>query len=521
MKVLVVRSPTLINNFTTAVSPALPIGLAYIVGAIKDLVDVEVIDPVSEKPLISDVTPFTNGTSIMGLTPQETIEKIKCKPDVFMLSTMFSLEWPVARCLINLIKETFPKCIIIGGGEHITALPEFSLKASNLDICVLGEGEVTARELIQRILDDYKIPLDVPGTFVKHPTTKSIINNDKRKRVKQVDEFKYPAWEYFNVQGFLDRGAGQMGSGSGKEGLRALPFIASRGCPYECTFCSNPSMWGKLWKVRTSQDVLNEWKFYIEKYQVNHFDSADLTAIVKKSWIVEFCKLLIKENLKVTWGLPTGTRSEALDYEVLDLLKKSGCNDIDYAPESGSDFILKVIKKKINKKNMLKSMKFCYQLGINSKANIILGFNEEKRLHVLETYVFITKMAFSGINDVIVTNLTPYPGSAIFDRLMGENKITLDDDYFFSLSAQGSLDIMPCYSKYYSKTELYLFKMGGFILFYLSSFLLRPHRLWILIRDLIKGEGTTRLSMGLISIFKRWKNRISINSRTSHKLLQS
>ena len=505
MQVLAIRSPCIINNFTTVVSPALPIGLAYVVAAIKDLVDIEAIDPIAQKPLISDVTPFTEGTSILGLSPEETIKMVKNKPDVCLLSTMFSLEWPAAQKLINLIKDTFPDCIFIGGGEHITAMPEYSLESSSLDICVLGEGEAVIRDLIERMIAGEKVPLDIPGTVVKHPQTQEIVKNGKQKRIKQVHEIKSPAWEYFDVYGFLDVFAGQMGNGV-KE-LRAMPFVDSRGCPYECTFCSNPSMWGKLWKPRPPQEVIDEWKFLIKEYRANHFDSCDLTAIVQKKWIVEFCTLLIKENLPVTWGLPSGTRSEALDFEVLTLLKQAGCNDLDYAPESGSNHILKVIKKKINKDKMVESINICYKVGINSKANIIFGFPEEKRRHIFDTYYFMLRLAWAGVNDVIVTNFSPYPGSAIFKRLRQEGKITIDEKYFEDLAAQGSIDVGTCHSEYYTKTELYLFKMGGFSLFYISSLLMRPRRLYIFIRDLVTGVGTTRVSIGLINIFSRWKLR--------------
>ena len=267
-------------------------------------------------------------------------------------------------------------------------------------------------------------------------------------------------------------------------------------------------MWGVQWKARPPQDVLNEMKMWIEKYRINHFDFCDLTAIVKKSWIVDFCQLLIKENLGITWGLPSGTRSEALDYEVLQLLGKSGCNDLDYAPENGSEYILKIMKKRINKEKMLESMRDCARAGIKTKANIIFGYPEEKRKHVLETFVFIIKMAKAGIDDIIVTSLSAYPGSPLFTQLLDEGVITMDEQYFLNLSSQGSLNVSPCYSKHYSKKEQYFYKMSGFAVFYLASLLFRPKRIYILIRDLLTRQGTTRLSMGLINISRRWLDRL-------------
>jgi radical SAM superfamily enzyme YgiQ (UPF0313 family) len=234
MQVLAIRSPSIINNLATTISPALPIGLAYVVAAIKDLVDIEVIDPIAEKPFISELTPFKNGTSILGLTPEETLERIQHNPDVCLISSMFSMEWPITQGLINQIKEKYPKCIIIGGGEHFNATAEYSLRHSHLDICVLGEGEASLREFVERMIKEKKMPIDA----------------------RQLHEIRWPAWEYFNVNGFLDSGVSN--TGNGVEGFRAMPIVASRGCPYKCTFCSNSSMWGTLWRARTPQDVLDE-----------------------------------------------------------------------------------------------------------------------------------------------------------------------------------------------------------------------------------------------------------------------
>ena len=150
------------------------------------------------------------------------------------------------------------------------------------------------------------------------------------------------------LRNYLDRGFGH-GVGHG----RNMPMLASRGCPYKCTFCSNPQMWGNLWNVRSAADVVAEMKHYKTKYDVDSFSFYDLTAIVRRSWILEFTELLIKEDLRVTWLLPSGTRSEAMDAEVVRNLKRSGCLTLNFAPESGSPRMLERIKKQIDLEKML------------------------------------------------------------------------------------------------------------------------------------------------------------------------
>jgi len=503
VKILAIRSPGIINNLAATSSIGLPIGLAYIVGAIRDLANIQIIDPFSIGSEMPQITPYRNNTSILGLPPDGILNLISQEPEVCLISSMFSMDWPITRTLIDLIKDKYPKCLIIGGGEHFSAVTKYSLKTSSLDIIVSGEGEETIRELISCILNGERFPLNIEGTTVKHPKTRKLIYNKPRKRIIGLKSIEKPAWDLFNVQPFLDHGVGS--TTGNRKNFRPFPIIMTRGCPYECTFCSNPEMWGRKWSTRPPSDVIDEMKEYINIYDVTHFYSCDLTAIIKESWIIEFCNLLIREDLKVTWGMPTGTRSEVLNKNVLRLLKESGCDDIDYAPESGSDYILKVIKKKINKQAMLQSIKYCNKFKMQTKANIILGFPEEKRIHILQSYSFAIKMAIVGLRDIAVTPLCAYPGSKIFNDLIQDDRIKFSDDYFLDLSSQGSINLAPSYSKI-SPFELYIYKMGLFSVFYLVSFAIRPIRFYNLITDLINSREGTRLSAGILGIINRVKN---------------
>ena len=156
--------------------------------------------------------------------------------------------------------------------------------------------------------------------------------------------------------------------GLGVDRGRSMPMLATRGCPYQCTFCSSPLMWTTRWTARAPLEVVREMQHYIEKYHVDNFDFYDLTAIVHKSWILEFCELLLERGLKITYQLPSGTRSEAIDGEVAKLLFRSGCRNMTYAPESGSPRVLTFIKKRVKVSNMLDSMRACVREKLNIKA---------------------------------------------------------------------------------------------------------------------------------------------------------
>ena len=97
--------------------------------------------------------------------------------------------------------------------------------------------------------------------------------------------------------------------------------------------------------VRDAKMVVDEMEYYIKKYQAENFVFSDLTAVVSKKCIVDLCQEIIDRQLNVTWQLPT-LRTEAVDYEVLQLMYEAGCRELDFAIESGSKEVLNSVNKK-------------------------------------------------------------------------------------------------------------------------------------------------------------------------------
>jgi len=153
LKVAGIRPATLIHKYTPMNGLSLPIGLAYVLGAIKDLdIDIKAVDGVGESPLMVNARKFSKRNKIIGLSNEAILKRLgDFYPDVVLLTCMFSVDWLLINDLIKKIKNKFPKSIIIGGGEHFSAMPEFCLKESELDCVVYGEGEDTVKEIISNI----------------------------------------------------------------------------------------------------------------------------------------------------------------------------------------------------------------------------------------------------------------------------------------------------------------------------------------------------------------------------------
>ncbi len=503
IQIAFVRVSTIIDASASTAPICPPIGIAYLKAiASKFSKDLEVVDSIGNYPKVRTLLDDEGAEfKLLGQKADEIASAISTDRELIFVSIMFSQDWPYAKTILSEIRKKLPDAKIVAGGEHISALPEFSMEqAPEIDLSVLGEGETTLHEILESYEKNKPLPSDLAGTYFRKSDGK-IGSNIARPRIKNIGSIPWPDWNGFPLKNYFDGG---HGFGVSQAGSINMPILASRGCPYRCTFCSNEFMWGTNWEARAPEDVIDEMKDYIQKYKVTNFDFYDLTAIVKREWIVRFCSLLIENKLNVTWQLPSGTRSEAIDEEVAGLLYQSGCSHLSYAPESGSMAVLEMIKKKIKLSIMLSSMAGCVKQGLSVKANIICGFPKERIKHLLESLIFISKMAWIGCADVSINQFSPYPGSELFEDLIARKKLRLDSNYFKSLSYYSSMTNAESFGDHLTTSQILWFKFFGTGLFYFISFLRRPWRIINIVRNVFKNNETTRLEKTLISFKLRF-----------------
>ena len=329
VKCTLIRCPQTFHAYVSAAPAVPPIGLAYVAASLQRAGhEVQIIDATGEAIDHLVAIDRSGRTLRRGLTDDEILNRIG-DADVIGFSLMFSQDWPVTRSLIGKVRARHPRSILIAGGEHFTAEPVGALQSTpGLDYVLVGEGDRVVCDLMEH-LEGTRAIEDIPGAYFRNG--RDVRASSRMARVRNLDALPWPAWDLVPLENYLAHGHGW-----GVDRGRNMPINATRGCPYQCTFCSSPSMWTTRWVARDPADVVAEIKHYIAKYGASNFDFQDLTAVIRKTWIVEFCQRLLAEGLSITWQLPSGTRSEALDEEVLRLLVRSGCTNITYAPESGS-----------------------------------------------------------------------------------------------------------------------------------------------------------------------------------------
>ena len=470
-KVTLLRTPIVFHasalNFST-VTP--PLALAYLSACLrKNGFSVSNIDAVGEKiDQFGKVAP-DSGLEYQGLSVDEILQRIDPETDVLGVSCMFSSEWTHTRRIIKAIKKRFPKITLIAGGEHATAIPFLVMtECPEIDLVVLGEAEEAIVEVVDCLRRNGDLEKVNRIIFRKNGST---IQTAPRARIRKIDEIPWPAWDLLPLENYLN-----SRSARGTLNIRTIPMLASRGCPYECTFCSNPNMYGRYYVTRNHEDLLNEIAHYIDKYQIEDVDFFDLTTITKRKWILQFCDSIIQKKLKFVWRITGGTRTEAIDEEVIIKAKQAGCEYLGFAPESGSEEILKEVKKQVNIKRMYELFKLAVKHGISTKSNFIIGFPRETRKQIYATLFLQMKLAFVGVSDSPIFEFMPYPGCEETDYLIKNNHLKMDDEYFDSLTTNISLTKKKRYCENVGPLELYFYRISGLSLYYFVYYLIRPFR---------------------------------------------
>nr|VFK33356.1 MAG: Radical SAM superfamily enzyme YgiQ, UPF0313 family [Candidatus Kentron sp. MB]VFK35922.1 MAG: Radical SAM superfamily enzyme YgiQ, UPF0313 family [Candidatus Kentron sp. MB]VFK77567.1 MAG: Radical SAM superfamily enzyme YgiQ, UPF0313 family [Candidatus Kentron sp. MB] len=503
MKVTLVR-PASIFSLNSPTPDVPPIGLAYLASALKKAGhSVAGVDGLGEALSQWDKVDGWPEVVRHGLSTPEIVRRIPEDTDLIGVRCMFSATWPYVRQVIEAIREGFPHVPIVVGGEHATALPAYILDTCQaVDYCIRGEGE-RALTILADVLaesgDAWDLHEQVPGIVLRIDGL--IVCGPEPERIRRVDEIPEPDWSVFPIREYLDHGY-RYGGGVG----RSMPILATRRCPYKCAFCSSPRMWTTLWRARAPEEVVREMKKYIDEYHVDSFDFYDPTAILRKDWIIEFSKRVIRDLPPVVWQLASGTRSEALDAETIGYMCESGCRNITYAVESANEKTLVLIRKKIDPKKMLVSMRAACANNIEVKSHFLIGFPGEKKRDTLDNTRFLIKMARIGVQDITCSPFFPYPGSELFMRLEDEGRIALNNDYFRSLFDYPAHLRVESYSEYMSGSFIRNWNIANVAIFYAVSFIFHPVKAWHLVRNVfIRRHPVSWLERAIFRmVIQRW-----------------
>lgn len=376
--------------------PFIPLGIAYL-GAILEEHGhgVDVIDCQAQR---LDINGFKN-------------EIAKHQPDVIGI-TSTTLTYKSALKVAETSKEIHPDVLVVLGGCHATFWDEEALnECSEVDLIARKEGEYTLLEIADRSEKKKRLH-DVIGTTTRKRG--KIARNPDRPYIEDLDSLPFPAHHLLPLQHLRTYGK------------TVFPLTTSRGCVYWCNFCTAVRMFGRRYRMRSPNNVVDELEFLNNKYGATQFTFYDDAFTVDPGRVESICSEIRNRGLDIEWDCET--RVDMVNRDLLLDMRKAGCIAVWFGVESGCQNVLDDMGKSIKLTQTRKAFKWAHDTGLMTVASVILGFPGETEETALSTVKLIHELK---PNDVGYYIATPYPGTPMYDYVKknGWLKITDFDRY--------------------------------------------------------------------------------------------
>jgi len=353
----------------------LPMGLLYVASAVRRQANVRVLN--------------------LNEVPQADYKRIiryHVKAADYVLTGGLSVHYNIIRDIVDVVKMTNIDIHVIVGGGLVTSQPDLVSTLINADTFVDGEA------------DKFDIFYHNYSKIIKMDSVSVDILNVTR-----------PAYDLFNMELYLGM---QRPSDSHYRAVidnpRELPIIASRGCPYNCTFCFHPT--GDRYRQRSLDSVFGEIEALVENYNINILAIYDECFATNKERLAQFCERIKKYNLKWSCQL----RVDSVDLDTMKMLRDSGCYIISFGIESASDRILANYEKHITVSQINDALDWAKRCDIVVQGNIILGAEEETRETVIESLKWWKEHREWHLS---VGPVIPYPGTKMYEKALADGKI--------------------------------------------------------------------------------------------------
>jgi len=359
----------------------------------------------------------------IGLFDHDTIVNVvKVRsPDLIGITNNFTTFTKAVFEIADLLKVKFPKVPIVIGGAHATMDAENVLaKGCRADIVVRGEGEITFSELAERI-ENQESYYDLKG--ITYRKNGNIVSNSRRPLIPDINVLPIPDRKYIDQDTYSMINRKMYFLSKGK---KVASIITSRGCPFNCTFCSSKVVWERKFRPRRPELVIKEMKRLITEYHIDEFLINDDQLYLDKKRIYAICNMLIEGKWKIHLNIASGSSVWLMDEELLKTLKKAGLYRITFPIETGSEKTLMYIKKPIDLKKAKETIKIANMIGLWTYGNIIIGFPYETHEDIQDTVNYVSK---SGLDYVTYFLAKPYAGSGMYEDfkkegLLGDSEIS-------------------------------------------------------------------------------------------------
>lgn len=357
------------------------------------------------------------------------IEKLECfQPDVLAFTSVSS-QFNHVRHLAKLAKEKIPSLMVVCGGTHATIYPDCVLDAEELDLVFVGEGEEVFREFLGTVDagGDWRscdsIAYVHEGAVVRNPVRPLAANLD---HLPYPDKVTYPYIATVRATGYA-------------------PFFFSRGCPFQCTYCSNHAIARangrerSITRYRSPESSIQEIKSTLAMFpEIKRISICDDIFGINKKWRREFLSIYSKE---IRLPFNCLLRADVVNEEFISSLREAGCKRISFGVESGNEYIRnEVMGRSMSNETIINAFRLCREYGIETNAINIIGLPGETDQMLWDTIRLNRRIkpSDSGVNIFY-----PYKGTALGDRCFAEGKVDLNLFEGFSLERRGTVMAYP------------------------------------------------------------------------------
>jgi anaerobic magnesium-protoporphyrin IX monomethyl ester cyclase len=350
----------------------------------------------------------------VGLSAETIAQRIATwKPDLVIVEIPFSGWSKTAFEVVSTVKSVSKNIAVALFGLHPSSRPAQCMENGEVDFVVVGEPENTIAELVET-LEQKKSDFRGIDGLVFRENGKAVFNG-KRAVIEDLDSLPRPARHLLPMDVYAQ--AVKQNPLRGEVSKPYTIIITSRGCPFNCVFCTHCIVWGKQWRPRSPKNVVDELEHVIKTYGIKQVDFADDNMTWDKQRMEQICDLIVERGLQFEWFTPNGVRADTLDEMLLRKMKRAGCKKIRVAPESGVQRVVTdIAKKNLDLKKVEDAVVACKKVGIKVGCFFVMGLICETKADIEETIQYAYKLKKLGAESFIFSIAMPLYGTAFYEQ---------------------------------------------------------------------------------------------------------